>query len=478
MSYKNILWIEDGNTNEAEVFDLEVETLDDEQESPPSELCKEFFKEPEQVKQVNFFNAIKEEIQNFEEYDLIVFDVNMDNDDTVAKNYDEIIEILKKSKITPKYRSSEPKISEFSKRAGTYLYFFYLQKEYPASRMAVLTGNTKDYCTLENKEISCSSDISPVLPVNILEKDEIKRKLDWIDKFYSGNNSYYFVRRLVFQACEYWKGQLKNKEISFNKLYFGDNAENQGISANEFTEKLDTLKFMMPVSRPSNPEKIYYQIIQNLCAFHEGRVDITKINKYPDLKKYHCCMRNFRNWSSHNKLVKKKLKKEEFLIMFCIALRTYFDGTTEQPNFNEELYDYEKICNLKNSEEIDFSELEKTLETYFCETADNIKDYETTTDGSNLYLDFDKMVREYSKKPDAKMSMKYVFLPIWNDEKLLIAEETDNTEYSHQNQEISIIRTKKVKCAFNNECFEKLRKKSKENNADGIFMKYCVRFLK
>ena len=473
MNYKNILWIEDEDTNEAEIYDPEEELSDNEQESPPSELCRYFFKNPEQVKKVNYFNAISEEIRNFEKYDLIIFDINMNNDSTVIENYEALMKILKKSGITPRHDRNE-----FLKRAGAYLYFFYLQNEYPASRMAVLTGNTTDYCMLEKEETPYLSEISPL---NILVKDKIRGKYDWIDRFYSGQSSYYFVRRLVFQACEYWKDQLKNKknpEIPFNILYFGDKAEKQGISANEFIEKLENLEIMMPVSRPSDPEKIYYQIIQHLSAFHEGKVDITKINKYPDLKKYHCCMRNFRNWSAHNKLDNRKIKKEYFLIMFCIALRTYFNGEPEQPNFDESLYDYEKICNFNNSEETDFSKIEKTLKECFKETANNLKDYRTNTVEGSPYLDLDKMIREYSKNPKAIMSMKYIFLPIWSDEKLLTAEETDNTEYLPKNQEISVVQTKTVKWSFNNDCFKNLCQKSEENNTDGIFMKYCSRFLK
>ena len=46
-------------------------------------------------------------------------------------------------------------------------------------------------------------------------------------KYYSGKkNKYYRIRRLVFQACEYWKQQLNDKnpeEIPFNRIYYKKN---------------------------------------------------------------------------------------------------------------------------------------------------------------------------------------------------------------------------------------------------------------
>ena len=423
-----------------------------------------------------FQDAVRKISENYYQYDFVIFDINLEKGFKESKDDPEYLkDEFKKCHISFDYDKISSK--EGQKEAGIYLYLLLLSKGYPIDRMLIYTGNGADFMNDQIKDKLGYFNFDD----KIFQRKTTEHSFS-TESYFQGNNSYYFVRRLVFQACEYWKDQLKNKknsEIPFNKLYFGDNAEKLGISVNEFTEKLEVLELMMPVSRPSNPEKIYYQIIQNLSAFHEGRVDIKKINEYPDLKKYHCCMRNFRNWSAHNKLENKKIKKEHFLIMFCIALRTYFNGTPETPNFDTDLYDYEKICNFNNSEKPDFSEIEKALKECFEETAYNFQGYETKTVESSLYIDFDKMIREYSKNPEARMSMKYVFLPIWSDEKLLTAEETNHKpKYSHNNQEISIIRTKKVKWSFNNEYFKKLcQKVSEENNADRIFMKYCTRFL-
>lgn len=468
-SYKNILWIDDRDDKDAEPEPLKW-----------MEHWLEDSSETQYIEQVDLFQSAVEKIsKNYYQYDLVIFDINMEKgfmESTDKPDY--LKEEFKKCHISFDYAkiSSE----EGKKTAGIYLYLLLLSKGYPLERMLIYTGNGAAVMNDQIKDKLGYFNFDD----NIFKKKETEHSFS-TEPYFQGNNSYYFVRRLVFQACEYWKDQLKNKknsEISFNQLYFGDNAEKQGIGANEFIEKLDTLELMMPVSRPANPEKIYYQIIQNLSAFHEGKVDITKINNYPDLKKYHCCMRNFRNWSAHNKLNRKKIEKKYFLIMFCIALRTYFNGKPEQQNFDTDLYDYEKICNFNNSEETDFSKIEETLKECFKETAANLKDYKTKTVKSSLYLDLDEMIREYSKNPEAKMEMKYIFLPIWSDKKLLTAEETaEETNVSEdltENQEISIIKTKKVKWSFNNDCFKNLCQKSEENNADGIFMKYCAQFLK
>ena len=461
MSYQNILWIEDEDTNEAVVADLEAELSGIETEFLPSELCKDFFRQPADVKQVKYLDEIKNEINKTEKYDLIVFDVNMEKDSTVTENYNEIREILEKSGI----KINTTNKHEFFERAGIYLYLLYAINGYPSDRMIVLTGNSDEYCKLEE-----------IAPVNgILQKDEIRKYYSWIDKFYEKENTYYRVRRLVFQACEYWKEYLKDKEdsdISFNRLYFGKD-ERYSIPKNEFTEKLDSLELMMSVNRPLNPEKIYYQVMKNLSEFHENKAKIEIMEQYPDLKRYHSCIRYFRNWSSHNRL-NKKIKAEHFAILFCIALRTYFNGTPEQPVFDENIYEYEKNYKFPSCETTDKLGLQNILQNNFIEMIKKLN-------YCSQSFSFDEIIRECGKNPEIKMDMKYLLLPLWNDKELFrskgnVKHETDCKKENAA--EIAITITKEAKCTFNAYCFDKLCKKSEENNADGFFMRQCARLLK
>ena len=468
MSYKNILWIEDEDTKEALVADIYAELAGIETESPPSELCKDFFRQPACVKQVKYLNAIKDEIKNAENYDLIVFDVNMKNDNTLTENIYEIIDTLKKSGIkikdAPKKNDNKLYEGNFYEKAGIYLYLFYAINGYPSNRMIVLTGNSEKYCKLEE-----------IIPVNgIVQKDKIRKDYSWIDKFYEKENTYYRVRRLVFQACEYWKEYLEDKEesdISFNRLYFGKN-ERYYIQKNEFTEKLDSIKLMMPVSRPSKPETIYYQIMKNLSEFHEKKAKIETMEQYPDLKRYHSCMRYFRNWSAHNRL-NKKIKTEHFAILFCIALRTYFNGTPEKPILCEKQYEYEENYGFSLCETTDKIGLQKFLQKNFKEMIKTLNYY-------NPAFSFDEIIREYGKNTEIKIDMKYLLLPLWSDKELFkskgnIKSKTDCI--GENTAEIAITIKKEAKCIFNADCFDKLCKKAEKNNADGFFMRQCAKLL-
>lgn len=107
---------------------------------------------------------------------------------------------------------------------------------------------------------------------------------------------------------------------------------------------------MFPVVPPENPDKVYYQAARILSEYHENSADIKKLNK--ELYEFHLVCRSFRNWSSHNKFTKAEMSAKIFAVIFCIALRTYFD---EEQN-NEEQNNYNTFSSTLNYyEEIYFS---------------------------------------------------------------------------------------------------------------------------
>jgi len=101
---------------------------------------------------------------------------------------------------------------------------------------------------------------------------------------------------------------------------------------------------MFPVIQPVSPKSVYYQAARILCEYHENNAAIQKLDKYEDLYTFHLVCRSFRNWSSHNKFTEAEMKAEIFAVVFCIALRTYFDEKQNNGNtFDSTLNYYEEI---------------------------------------------------------------------------------------------------------------------------------------
>ena len=198
------------------------------------------------------------------------------------------------------------------------------------------------------------------------------------------------------------------------------------------------------------------------------------MEKYPQLKKFHSCIRNFRNWSSHNKLKKTKLTSHQFALLFCIALRTYFDGMPKNDSFYEKLYDYEEIYQFKSNAVPDSRKLRDKLENFFKETVSNLKDYD-------YRFSLEKMVRDYGTTDSAQIDMKYLFLPLWNAEDIF----KKSGSYTPQKAEciasgtnIEINVRKSAICAVDTNRCEELCRRAGKNDATGIFMTYCFDFLK
>jgi len=463
--YKNILWLEDADTSEGEVADLEAEMMGVESDSGLCSLFSDFFEESAQVRQVRYFDALKNEIRRLEQYDLIVFDINMNKDSSVTENYSEIMQILKDSGI--KIPSAiEQSRKEFIERAGIYLYLYYAINGYPTKRMVILTGNSDSYCKLET-----------IRPVNdILKKDDIQGKYEWINQFYQNKNTYYRIRRLVFQACEYWKTQLhvlkSEQDISFNQLYFQNNPKDM-LPVSEFEEMLNRIELMMPVTLPADSERLYYQIMHTVSALHESKAVIGKLDSdyFKGLQKYHSCIRNFRNWSSHNKLTPKKLKFQEFALLFCIALRTYFMGSYEKPYFDDVLYSYEENYSFRNPREPKKNDLQNIVHSLLIDMIKKSNDYSNS---------LEKMIVKYSETKNVQMEIKYLIFSLWSSKELI--QRTDSqpmkAEASGDGTIVDVTVQKSASYRINTAECENLCKKAKENTAESVFMRYCFTWLR
>lgn len=329
-TYQDILWIDDMDIQQAKISGQKLL------------FTYQWF--PNNWEKINIIdsmdNSYEEIVADCDKYNLVIFDMNMENNE-LDVDYQSLQEKFLKYNISlpEEYDEADEKGNTFWQTAGIYLYLLLLTKGYPSDRMIIYTANSdslKDSLKL----------ICPALDLKITKKDKNK-KID-LENYYQ-IESYYRIRRLVQQGCHYWKNKLESirssaeneKNIPFNKIYFSGNKRNR-ISIANFLELLDRVEMMFPVVPPENPDKVYYQAARILSEYHENSADIKKLNNYEDLYTFHLVCRSFRNWSSHNKFAKAEMTAGIFAVIFCIALRTYFDEKqNEDHHFVPELKYYE-----------------------------------------------------------------------------------------------------------------------------------------
>lgn len=330
--FKNILWIEDDKTKDIAIF---------------------FGKLSSSVKRINTFTGAFQEITgNVSNYDLVVFDLNLENADDVQNDFmdDEYYNNIKeqfekRGVILPSMAVNDNNVDgyednrfkAFQKECGIYLYLLLLNEGFPRNRMVILTGNKSDAEKLLREHRLLSSE-------KVIEKNSGDNDLISDSKYYGENSSFYAVRRLVFRAVQYWEDELANKkedDIAFNKLYF---KPGQGYNKDSFIALMNEVKLLFENMVPSDVDNLYYHAMHIFAGFHEEKAKINNLSKSKSaLYPYHSMIRFFRNWSSHNLFEANALSADEFALLFCIALRTYFDEKQIDKGkaFSEDLFAYE-----------------------------------------------------------------------------------------------------------------------------------------
>jgi len=399
--YKDILWIDDMDSNDSTTADLMAEkgkTLEEINKNPKKE--KKFISADENLKQyidmiqlsTTMKDAVDEIENNYNNYNLVIFDMNMNRGWGNKEQDVEYINGIFKSQNIKSFDNND-------KIAGIYLYLFLLKKGYPANRMIIYTGNAKSTGEILNDNLYLDF------------KGLIKDKNDRIKlaQNYYPKDGYYRIRRLVLQACDYWKAEIaskKDEEIPFNQIYFSKDTDKQNSREN-FQELLERIEMMFPVIPPSSPEKVYYQAARILCEYHEesAKIQVVNYNIYP----LHAVCRNFRNWSSHNRLKKAEMPPNIFALIFCIALRTYFDEKQLINEFSKERFYYEKNYgyNYEDKEhKFSFDYIKNKLkdETSLLSVLDKKKKKNT--------ISYSELVYIWGEDPSHDAEINYVLYPI------------------------------------------------------------------
>lgn len=363
-SYQDVLWIDDMDTQQASNrYDRKDKYR---KEKYKIDNIKSWF--PTQYSKIDLVMQMKDAfekiVNNCNKYNLVIFDMDMrDGFKAPNGNINIISEKFSDYNIICTDKKDNNGTEIMQKIAGAYLYLLLLTKGYPANRMIIYTGNftvdssLQDQSEKENLK-TCLQQYCPSLNFDkqSLQKEQ-ETELDLEQYYDKEKNSYYRIRRLVLQACDYWKKDIDNKkdeDIPFNKIYFSKDTDKQ-ISTENFKELLERVEMMFPVIQPASPEKVYYQAARILCEYHEESTKIQDIDQY--IYPFHAVCRNFRNWSSHNKFHKAEMPADIFALLFCITLRTYFDflvyydkGKKEKiSGFEKGYFAYEDVYNFKQS---------------------------------------------------------------------------------------------------------------------------------
>lgn len=450
-SYKNILWIDDRDDNQA--------SGELSEEAAGLNWMRNWLTDEEmsaQIEQVGLFkDAVKRITCDASRYDLVIFDINLKNgfEDHISDEEKEQLEKTFESyHILFNYNDTEKSL------AGYLLYRLLLAVGYPLKRMLIFSGH-------ESKEAAQNA-LNGILfnKKNFLPKE--KGKINTEKYFDKEKYNYYRIRRLVFQACSYWISKLENemneaKNIPFNKLYYsydGSSVLKDAVSAGAFKDMLEYVKMLFPVAEPQSPEKIYYKAMQTVSAFHEQSARIQVFDRHSRLKQYHSCIRNFRNWSSHN-LLSSELDGERFALLFCIALRTYFDWDSERSLLKEDdLTEYEKMYDLNSRETVDERQLgDKLLDlwNYIHKKLEALGEIA-------YYADLGSAVRLLGKLGYKPMD-SFLFIPVCCPPKLISSPEEQDGN----------IRFKLKPEPINELCL-----KSKKSSTDGFFIKCCYKWIK
>lgn len=422
--YHDILWIDDRQNNNAE----------NNAWTWMKDYCeKETIRA--QIDQVDsFFDAVDKIVKNSAQYDLVIFDINLE------KCFDGVVtDQTKRDKIEKVFRDyhiglkdgGTVTFEELGKRkkiAGYYLFRLLLAVGYPLSRMLIFSANSElnysekkqalySSSASDNTNAEAQKELDLIIDdrIRISKSDHPEKLQPEIEKRFSGENNYYRIRRLVFQACDYWKKELEKlgpKEIPFNKLY------NLAIDKKSFSGMFEHIKMLFPVKQPINRESVYYRAMQIASAFHENSAGLfTKenpISSYPILQKFHFCIRNFRNWSSHNKM-KTILNDDQFASLFCIALRTYFSWENEV-NGSSQLLDYEMIYGFCPRESFDKKELKDFNYYLWDEIRRHLIEY-ADKDSKNKYKNYNsnlnQAIHDFGMIKEMNNMEFFLFIPVW-----------------------------------------------------------------
>ena len=470
--YRDILWIDDRSGHDAENNALKWMRRYCKKEI----ICA-------QIDQVDsFFDAVDKIVQNSTQYDLVIFDINLENCfDGV------VIDQAKRDRIEKVFRDyhiglkegGAVTFEELGKRkkiAGYYLFRLLLSVGYPLSRMLIFSANSELNAS-ENTHIlhpsSASDDTNAEAQreldliiddrIRISKSDHPEKLQPEIERRFSGKNSYYQIRRMIFQAGAYWEAKLNSldfKDISFNKLYSLE------IEKQSFLGILDHVKMMFPVKQPSNPKSVYFRAMQIIASFHEESADIFNknllISNYPKLRKYHLCIRYFRNWSAHNK-TKSELDGDKFALLFCIAMRTYFTWESDK-DLQNDLLPYETIYGFNKSCSVDRNGLRRTLYNAWIEIHEKINSGDTKEKYKGFYRDLSKAIHNLGYVKGISNMERYLFLPIW----CVIPFEATPDKSDNEAFVSFTVKQREI---------DDLIKASKTKCADGIFMSFCYQWL-
>lgn len=331
--YKSILWVED--------FDIKNSGDGPDRRGKQSivdrtRVVDEYFKSENvclvDVKE-KMIDALEAIDNNFQNYDVIVLDINLETGILLGEE-ECIIERLKKYGVCVAQKKTENGIEEqdLKKNAGYYLYLYLLKKGFPYNRICMLSANVGKGNLTDTWESTFRSSglVIPLYFDRNTKKSQYGEEFEyWLDK---NSPPYYQLRRCVISMCsiiaKYLRDKLCPPTFTILNSRSGKKGENENIlDSNYFINLLEDLMDIPQIGidnlsksveeKPTIEEKkVYYRLLSKLSHDWEGK-PINGSNE--------STMRLLRNWIAHSRLLNDTLQCDYVAFLFGIGMRALFE---------------------------------------------------------------------------------------------------------------------------------------------------------
>lgn len=335
-NYKSILWVEDNPPTNPVTGEIDQ-----------NEIGELFGKHKDCVRlEKDVLKALKYIRDNIGQFDVAVLDINLE--DGITNNYDKISSLLEKSQI----------IALEADKLGFSIFQYLLILGFPIDRIIFRTANDDTY--EEYRKIFEEAHFSIPNKVSDKSSNDLENK---ISELYNNDNSYFQVRKIVFEAIGYW---------------LNNSAKKSQFSESEVDRILHEVIAQLPL-RPANSLKNgnksfreYQAVLGTLAAPFETEVNLTD--------PYQQVMKLLRNWTAHGKFNgSNELDERIFLLLFLTAMRAYFSSFSD--NEDRLGYEDEAFNFLSNKEKIPDEKRKEHIYSFYYKTHDanqlNIKLYDT-----------------------------------------------------------------------------------------------------
>lgn len=369
---KNILWVEDFDTNDSGVYDSESYFRDQIQKmfgnkySEQVELqekvyCLDEDYDGNEIVSDNLLQFIDDNIMNI---DCVVLDINLKNGIPKGiRAFNKMKLLFEKSGVVlPSSQSgseySDNEMKKMAEEAGFYVFLYLVLKGFPYNRIIINTAYENKVKDKQDKFIEAGIKFPEFISKNGDVEYRCAKKIDEMQLF-SGHNIFYCIKNIVFSAIQEYTEILKSGSDTLKS--FNNNMQKE-INKEKLYDLFDEIKRIfcqnVPLNHENICEKVYRSVLKIISEPFESPWESK--NSEDELFTYQRIMKILRNWCAHNKFSPKTAlpNESEFLILFVLSMRSYF-------GVKSKIFDFEKIAfGIIGYSSVNMSKEDKYRNTY------------------------------------------------------------------------------------------------------------------